>query len=771
MKQMKEKYGPFFLLNPYGSTTAGADTVFAAFEAGCMGYGLCTDDVGRLNGPFSGLSSFAFGNAPCNDAPDGLKYTKLWISAGRNHYTNHWGGSAFAAGWYKRMAREKGCQVIALDSKYSTDVEICADQWIPIKPGTDNALFLAMAQVILSEGLYDKAWTDTYMYGFQQQADYILGNGGKGVSDWDPGDLGRSARLGFNGFDGWPDKPYVEYSKIAKTPEWAEKICGVPAETIRELARLYAKTKPARLERHAGTTRKSYGEYTLKTVWFLNIITGNAPGVHGGCDGSGSSGNPRNRTGISYGSLPSAKPPPTATGSSAVLYAAPTFYRAFHWWKTVAYALKVQRGEPSIMWKDRKMTWQEWGTIVGFNADPAFLTMFNPKMLWGNASNCIVMGENTNAQIRAMTDPAIEFSFHQHTRITATGQYTDMIVPLVDYTFENTAFSSAGYGSFDKLNVLTAVQKPPGEAWPYDKTDCAILEKIGGLDMAHRYWSGYNGIATFEQDYEKFKANGWAKNGTAWLQSKGATAPTWDEIKLADKGHGVIDFHPAEYFPSIDTCTGGPDQKELNCSITTKTGKVELFHNALADPSTRYKEHFDFRGVKYAHMPNDWKDLQPISVYHPTFNGLEGFPVGRASSYPLYLLTSKSRYAIHYLMGDPGNPRIRDVKRHALWISAADAKARGIKDNDVVRIYNEQGQVAVRAYVTNRCMPGVVLLHTGNRPNYISATQRIDVNLGPETLSGGATNQFTGGDDVSPVTPAKVTNSVQVELLNKEEWF
>jgi hypothetical protein len=68
-------------------------------------------------------------------------------------------------------------------------------------------------------------------------------------------------------------------------------------------------------------------------------------------------------------------------------------------------------------------------------------------------------------------------------------------------------------------------------------------------------------------------------------------------------------------------------------------------------------------------------------------------------------------------------------------------------------------------------MPGVALLRTGNRPNYIGATQRLDVNLGPETLSGGATNQFTGGDDISPVTPAKVTNSVQVELLNKEEWF
>jgi len=158
-------------------------------------------------------------------------------------------------------------------------------------------------------------------------------------------------------------------------------------------------------------------------------------------------------------------------------------------------------------------------------------------------------------------------------------------------------------------------------------------------------------------------------------------------------------------------------------------------------------------------------------VYHPCYNGMEDFPAGRLKTYPLFILTCKSRYAIHYLMGDPGNPRIRDVKRHSLWINASDAKARGIKDEDAVRIWNNWGQVAVRAYVTNRIMPGVVLLRTGNKPNYQGANMRLDINLGPEVQSGGATNQFTGGDDISPVTPAKVTSTVQVELFAPGKWY
>jgi len=110
MVQLKAKYGPFYLLCSYGGRTAGFAAVGQILGSGTQGYGLCTDDVARINGPFAGLGSYAFSTAPGNDMPDSLKYSKLVISFGNTHFTTHWGGSAFAAGWYRRMHERKAPQ-------------------------------------------------------------------------------------------------------------------------------------------------------------------------------------------------------------------------------------------------------------------------------------------------------------------------------------------------------------------------------------------------------------------------------------------------------------------------------------------------------------------------------------------------------------------------------------------------------------------------------------------------------------------------------------
>jgi anaerobic selenocysteine-containing dehydrogenase len=316
--------------------------------------------------------------------------------------------------------------------------------------------------------------------------------------------------------------------------------------------------------------------------------------------------------------------------------------------------------------------------------------------------------------------------------------------------------------------------------------------------MAQQYWTGYNGDATYAQDMAAQKDKLWQANGMAWLQAHGvANPPTWTQVLKADKGKGLTSFLPSEFWttgPSSTTFNGYDINGKLY-PIDTQSGKYEHYWDVLADnwnngkattTSTRNQQHFDFKGRQYAHVPNDWKDLQPISVYHPCFNGMEDYPkltangLPRLQTYPLMILTTNTRVRIHYLMGDPGNPRTRDTIRHSLIINVADAKARGIKDNDIVRVFNDQGQVAVPAYVTSRIMPGVVIIRTGMGPNYSVNTapfgtpwngQRLDMNLGPQTIMGGAVNQFTGGDDISPVTPAKVTSSVQVELYAPAEAF
>ena len=101
-------------------------------------------------------------------------------------------------------AAEHGTRVVIVDPRLNNS-GIFASDWVPINPGTDLALLMAMANVLIEGDLYDHDFVEQNTYGFEEFAEQAK-----------------------------------EY-----TPEWAEKITDVPAETIQELARSMAKAAPA----------------------------------------------------------------------------------------------------------------------------------------------------------------------------------------------------------------------------------------------------------------------------------------------------------------------------------------------------------------------------------------------------------------------------------------------------------------------------------------------------------------------------------------------
>lgn len=133
-----------------------------------------------------------------------------------------------------RDSIKKGTQLIVVDPR-ETESAKASDLWLQIRPGTDDALALSMLHIIINEELYDKKFVQKWTVGFEQLKNRVQRH----------------------------------------TPEWAEKITWIPADKIKEAARIFALTKPATLEWGVGLEHTPNCFQTVRAVALLPGITGN----------------------------------------------------------------------------------------------------------------------------------------------------------------------------------------------------------------------------------------------------------------------------------------------------------------------------------------------------------------------------------------------------------------------------------------------------------------------------------------------------------------
>lgn len=206
-------------------------------------------------GNTAAATPYTYGTAASGSSLDTLQDTRLVILWGHNPTETIFGHSNH---YFQRM-KQNGTRFIVVDPRYSDTVSSLADQWIPLLPTTDNALMDAMMYVIVTENLHDREFIQRYTLGFDEAS----------MPEGVPANESLVAYL-TGAKDG-----------VVKTPEWAEQITHVPAQTIRQLGRDYATTKPAALIQGWGPQRHNCGERTARGSTLLATLTGNV-GVKGG---------------------------------------------------------------------------------------------------------------------------------------------------------------------------------------------------------------------------------------------------------------------------------------------------------------------------------------------------------------------------------------------------------------------------------------------------------------------------------------------------------
>jgi anaerobic dimethyl sulfoxide reductase subunit A len=333
--------------------------------------------------------------------------------------------------FFIKKAREHGARVVCLDPRKTLSAVALADEWVPIRPGTDTAMMSAMAYVMIDEDLVDRAFIKTHCLGFDETQ---MPPGCEGAESYKDYILGTR--------DGMP-----------KTPAWAEPITAVPRATIARLAREYATSKPAVLYQGYGMQRRAYGEQPVRAGCVLAAITGNM-GIPGGWAG-----------GIAL----------QAPNGGALWAIFPTGENP------------AQAKIPSFLWSEAVLRGREMGWADGVRGVEKLGT--DLKLLWSVASNILInQHANVNRSARILRDDKrVECLVVQDNFMTPTARFADLVLPACTQ-FETWGIQD-GWKYGEEVILAPKILDPLFEA----RSDYWIASELARrLDLYDEYTQGRN---------------------------------------------------------------------------------------------------------------------------------------------------------------------------------------------------------------------------------------------------------------------------------------
>jgi len=546
-----------------------------------------------------------------------------------------------------KAAKKRGTRFTVIDPVFTETAAQLADTYIPVRPGTDLALALAVMNVIITEGRYYAEYVKEHtnatflvnMYSgkFLRWGDIAEGDASEYVV-WDShtgstkpyNQEGLTPALsGTYQIDGVQYQP--AWQRLVEhvsewTPQRAEDITDVPAAQIIDLARALSADNVAKIVYYgsAGMQRASWGENTIYALALLNVITGRLRG--------GFSQLIKRAASVDIGFDEAAK--------------------GFLVENPVEKRIPINHLAEAILNPDR------YGTDI-----KALLVM------WGNPVN---QNANSNKTIEALKNDSLELIVVCDIFMTATARYADIVLPVSTFLERTSIFEGSEIGHFYYLNLLDLppkrqlffrekVVEPLGESKDDFEIVCLLAEKLGYGE----YFPWNNAEEWIAEVLEKARGD----SRFPWLESI-----TMERLKK----EGIIDIDAPAPEPTWD--------------LETPSGRVELYNEELLE-----------------------QGFDPLPVYRAPEEGAITTPE-LYHRYPLNLISPHSKSRVHSSFAN--QPELMKRFPHEVLMHPADAQSRGIVNGDEVSVYNDRGQLRIKARVSDGIRPGVVRIYEGGWPEH-----------------------------------------------------
>ncbi len=633
MKLIKNKYGSQAILDQaYAGSSYGVlhkSDQIEGLQARLLGMFACRTSSWSVPS-FQGTttsSNWTFGTISDGNEDDTFQHSKLIIFWGWNPaYTFHGGNTVY----FMRMAKQNGCKFVVIDPQYTDSAAVYDAWWIPVRPNTDAAMMAGMAHYIFTNNLHDQAFIDQFCMGM------------------DAGTMPEWAANSVNGQENFKDYILGTYDDEPKTPAWAAKICGVPADDIIKLAKMYATTKPAALKACWAPARADFGEQFNRMAAALQAMTGNI-GIMGGCaEGVGKGWSAQ---GIAY----------PYDNFSNIWFGS---IKSDRWAYLVNNYPDVKR-EDIGMWPRQ----DDWDGVIP-----------NIKAIFWHGSNWFNQLTNINEGIKAINKLELVVCLEQ--TITSSGLFADVLLPVCTH-FERHDVTMPWYKGHYYIHRPKVIE-PLGES----KTDFQVFTEMAYRIGGERFGKAYNPKA--DRSYWDNPDKVDESYLTDWWQGRVMKHQNVDMTWATFKKHGIYKFKLAR--PHI----AFQDNVEKDVPWATPSGKIEILCTELAKISDWTKTKYGF------HIPSIPKWIEPFeSLNHPV----------KTLKYPFHLITPHPRQRTHSIFHNIGI--LKETYDQEVIINPKDARKLGILPGDHIEVWNDRGRIVVLAHLSERVMPGVLIIFEG----------------------------------------------------------